>query len=239
MPDYNEGYEQDSYVEDQSSYDQEQVSEANPLEAKLAQLQEQIAALTQGIANQSKPAQQKQEPADLSDEQWAAIAKDPKLLGQYVKAQMSSTKKDMQMTQQKAQFDQKAEEKFPALKSNKDLQQKVATKMREMVDMGEYTWDSPTLLYRAAEIVAPTMGGVQEVERRRGLQSNSEALDASNTSVHNRTRGTQTKIADNDPRLMFARAYGIDKDPKKFEAFKATLKPYVAPERKNGRSLMK
>jgi len=238
MPDYNEGYEQDGYVETDDSYGQEEATEVNPLEAQIKQLQEQIAGLSQGLANQQRPTK-KQEQVELSDEQYAAIAKDPKLLGQFVKAQLTNTEKNIQRTQQKAHFDRQAEDKFPALKSNKELQQKVATKMREMVDLGEYTWESPTLLFRAAEIVAPTMGGILEVEKRRSLQNGSEALDASNTSVHNRTRGTHTKISDNDPRLMFARAYGIDKDPKKFEAFKASLKPYVAPERKRGRSLMK
>jgi hypothetical protein len=228
----DDGYGDTGEYSDES---QSQSKEVNPLEAKLAELQSQIASLTGALSAQQRPKQQEKEP-ELSDEQWAEIAKDPKLMGQVMKAQLNKTTSQIQKEQQKAQYDKMAEERFPALRSNQELQRKVSAKMQEMVEVtGEYKWDSPTLLLRAAEIVAPTVGGILEVNKRR--DSGASSLDASTNSVH-RGREARTKIQDNDPRLQFAKAFGIT-DPKKLEAFKTTLGPYVPSQRKRGRSLMR
>lgn len=66
-------------------------------------------------------------------------------------------------SQRRDHFDQKAESDFPLLKSDPAYQRLVQDQMKEFLRDGEYTQDSPKLLYRAAEIAAlkykPKSGG--------------------------------------------------------------------------------
>ncbi len=225
--------ENDSYQEEeQQSYQEEN---KNPYEAQFQELKDQIAGL-QGLLAKSQRSEEPKKP-QLTSEQMAEIARDPALLGQYVQAQLSQTEAKLNRQQQKVHYDKLAEDRFPALKTNKELQQKVAQKMKEMVDVtGEYSWESPTLLLRAAEIVAPVHGGMLEVNKKRGNEAST--LEASNTSSMQRRGQARTKVDENDPRLKFAELFGI-RDPKKLEAFKQQLGPYKPTERKRGRSLVK
>jgi hypothetical protein len=221
----NEDYVQDDYVEEgqDSDYSQESEQQDDPVTSQIKQLQSQIQGLQASLHAKSKPAKQESQELELSDDQYAAIAKDPKLMGQFMKAHIQKTTSTIKAEQQKAHYDKVAEEKFPALKTNQELRNAVSTKMNELVENGEYSWASPTLLLRATEMVVPTVRGVLDVNRRRGEQG--EALDATTTTVHRRNP-LKSKVQDNDPRVQFAKAFGIN-DPKKLEAFKSKLEPYV------------
>jgi len=231
---YQEEYSHESEFIGEESHE-ETSQRVDPLEAKFAALQEQIAGLQGLLSKQSAPKEEEAKPK-LSRDQLAAIAKDPELLGQFVQAELSNTRAELTREQQKVHYDKLAEERFPAIKTNRELQQKIAQKMKEMVEVtGEYTYKSPTLLLRAAEIVAPLHGGLMDTKKR---SENNSAMDVSNSSSVNRARTQKTTVGDNDPRLKFAQLFGIT-DPKKLEAFKAQLGPYKPIERKRGRSLMK
>lgn len=226
---YQTEYTEENYVEEEG------VQDAPPVHEEIKKLQDQIAMLQQSLVAKNAPARKQQaEELDLTEEQYAAIAKDPKLLGQFVKAHLQKTTNTIKTEQQKAHYDRIAEERFPALKTNKELSNKVAQKMHELVEVtGEYKWDSPTLLLRAAELVVPQQGGILDVSKKR-----SEGHDALDVSTTRRSPNAKAKIQDNDPRIQFAKAFGIT-DPKKLEAFKSQLGPYQAPQRRRGRSLMK
>lgn len=231
----NETYQEDGYAGEESYESESQTQQVDPLEAKFAALQEQIAGLQGLLAKQAAPKEEATKPK-LSKDQLAAIAKDPELLGQFVQAELSNTKAELNRQQQKVHYDKLAEERFPALKNNRELQQKVAQKMKEMVEItGEYSYESPTLLLRAAEIVAPTFGGLMDGKKK--LETSS-TLDVNQGSMNRQRQTQRSKVDDNDPRLRFAQLFGIT-DPKKLEAFKNQLGPYKPTERKRGRSLMK
>lgn len=233
-------YQDDNYQDDSYSDEGDQGTVLDPVEDKITKLQEQIAMLQQSLTAKAQPVKSKQaEELELTEEQYAAIAKDPKLLGQFVKAHLQKTTNTIKLEQQKAHYDKVAEERFPALKSNKELANKVAQKMHELVEVtGEYKWDSPTLLLRAAELVVPTQGGILDVNKRRDSNGGHSALDAQTSGAVRNRQGVKSKIQDNDPRIQFAKAFGIT-DPKKLEEFKSSLGPYQAPQRRKGRSLIK
>ena len=215
---HEQGSEQDSYVSKQ---------DFENMKAQLEAMQSKL----------YKQNQQQTKPAGLSKEQLAEIAKDPALLGQYTQAQLDSYKKEIRMESEKVKYDKQAEEFLPQMKTDKQVQQRVAQKMKELVEVtGEYTYDSPTVLLRAAQLVAP------EISRGGSMNNNSNEDEGSGLDVQRSNRMTthsskkRTKIEDSDPRLRFAQAFGYS--GKKLEEFKQTLGPYVPTRKKNGRSLM-
>lgn len=229
--DDTEDYSYENDVETDTETGSQQ-SQAPDLTAQIAALTAQVQALT---AYATPKPQAPKAPPELSDEQLAEIASDPKLMAQYMKGELNKTTHKIKQENSKAIYDRQAEERFPMLKSNQEFRQATVNKMHELVNVdGVYTMDSPTLLLRAAEAVAAQFSGVMNVNKDR-RQQQSDALDVSSGgSVRNRR---PQKVADNDPRLVFAKLLGI-KDPKQIEKFKAGLGEYKPTARRQGKSLM-
>ncbi len=229
--DYENDYSDETEVENEES---ETTQKGPDLAAQLAAMQQQIQSL---ISMNQQQAQQVKKPKEqtLSDDQLAEIAKDPKALAQYMQGHLNRTTSKIEKEHKKLQFDSVAEQRFPMIKDNQEVRRAVAAKMKELVEVdGNYEWDSPTLLLRAAELVVPTVSGVLEVNKKRRDQSE-DALDVSSgNTVRNRQ---SKKVSDNDPRLVFAKLLGI-KDPKQLEKFKAGLGEYTPSARRKGKSLM-
>lgn len=195
-------------------------------------LQEQIQVLTSKLS-QSEQKQFKDKADELTDDQWAQIAKDPKLLGQYTKKMVDKTRSEIKRDNDKVFWDNKAEQVLPNIQKDPQVKKAVVAKMREMVNMGEFTWESPTLLYRAAQLVGPQFAGKNDMNK----DDSDSALDSSSSRVH-RTKvdSRSSKVDDSDPRLRFAQAFGLPKE--KIEEFRKGLEPYQRTERKSGKRLL-
>lgn len=127
--------------------------------------------------------------------------------------------------------DAKAYAEFPI---NQDPKFKAAVieQMREFVNVDKLPKDHPTLLLRAAQMVAGRMNVGQSSNKVQNR--NAPTSEAPNTI---RQQNKPTKIDDSDPRIQFFKMSGYSRDPKKLEAFKAQLGPYVASQRPKGRRL--
>jgi len=228
----DEAYESNEEYQTEDYQDGEEAPQVDSTLEEIKSLKDQIRDLQASLVARNTP--QKTEEPDLSDDQYAAIAQDPKLMGQFLKAFTQKQKTELTTQANKLHYDKLAEERFPAIVTSEVVKKKVIAKMQELVISGEYRPDSPTLTLRAAEMVVPTLGSsVLETKKRQ----NADVMDASTTGVH-RSKAMRSKIADNDPRIQFLKLYGIT-DPKKIEKFKAGLEPYQPTQRKRGRSLMK
>jgi len=223
----------EDYIEEDYVEETEEETKPDPqaeLRSQLASMQDQIQSLLamNTVKHKKEPKQD-----DLTDDQWAEIAKDPRLAGKVLQAEVNKTKVQMQREAQKAFYDKQVDDRFSHLISNPEYKQKVVRKMGEMISSGEFTEDSPTLALRAAESVALSLGGNTMEAKKRSSES---ALDASSNSVHRRKPGT-VKVDDNDPRVTFGKLFQFSEDQMK--RFKAQLGPREEVTRKRGKSLIK
>jgi hypothetical protein len=222
-----EDYLEEDYVEES----EELTTDPNlELKSQIASLQDQVQSLL-AMNTVNKRKETKEE--ELTDDQWAEIAKDPRLAGKVLQAEVKKTKAQMQRESQKAFYDKQVDERFAHLVSNPEYKQKIVRKMGEMISSGEFTEDSPTLALRAAESVALTLGGNTMEAKKRSSES---ALDASTNSVHRKRPGT-VKLDENDPRVTFGKLFNFSEDQMK--RFKAQLGPREEVTRKRGKSLIK
>jgi hypothetical protein len=205
------------------------VEELSSLKDELAELK---TANAQFLAGLQKP-QQKEEKS-FSDAEIQQFAQNPALAAKWFKEQAEQAKAEIRKETQKASWDKNAEEKFPALKTNKDFQKRVISQMREMMAQGEYTADNPMLLYRAAQIASSEF--VQKPEANRSQANQLSSVES--RGVRSSMDQGKPKIADNDPRVNFLRMMGVN-DAKKIEKFKSQLPPYVRSERRSARRLSK
>lgn len=223
----DEDYVEEDYVEEIEKTKPDPTAD---LKAQLASLQDQIQSLmAANTVKQKKETQQE----ELTDDQWAEIAKDPRLAGKVLQAEVKKTKIQIQREAQKAFYDKQVDERFSHLVSNPEYKQKIVRKMGEMISSGEFTEDSPTLALRAAESVALSLGGNTMEVKKRSLDS---SLDASSNTVHRKRPGA-AKIEENDPRVTFGKLFNFSEDQMK--RFKAQLGPREEVTRKRGKSLIK
>jgi hypothetical protein len=209
-------------------------SSAPDVNAQLSELKAQMQNLMGFITNQQKTqnAPPVREEPKLSKEQLAKIAQDPELMAEYMQAHLTKTTKAIQAENAKAVYDKQAYERFP-INADPAFKQDTINAMRELCEVDGYQKESPTLLLRAAELVASRRGTSRmDVNKRRD-----DALDVSNSNAVRTRRDQKVKIDDNDPRVVFAKAFGI-KDAKKLADFKATLGAYTPTVRRKGKSLL-
>ncbi len=164
---------------------------------------------------------QDKKPQGIDENTLEALGKNPKALAEYVRQSIDSGLSDVRNEQQKAHFEQKLQEDFPALKTNKKFEEATIAQIRELVATGEYQPNSPRLVYRAAQLAAAKMG---DSVKKNETQNRDTSL-APSSSSRGVTRGSSSgslSIKDNDPRLAFAVAAGMN-DPKKLAKFKKEL----------------
>lgn len=194
------------------------------------QLQSLVSVLSPKNGNQERA-------AAPSDEDFEAIKSDPKALKAWLAKEATKAKSEISDEFQKQTWDQKAYNEFPSLKANKDFQKAVLNQMNELVTVDKsYTNKSPTLLYRASQIVAARMGGGKQVTTTKTTSS------PSSIEPGGQARPTPTKPEENNPWLQMGRMMGIGKgDPKKFEKFKSFVSEnygkYVRPDSPRGRRI--
>lgn len=71
-----------------------------------------------------------------------------------VKEKTQAIERQLTQKQEKVFFDKKAADDFPLLTSDKKFQDTVRNYVQELVQEGEYTQNSPRLVYRAAQLAA-------------------------------------------------------------------------------------
>lgn len=120
----------------------------------LQTLQQSIDSLNQNLAPKA--------PEPMTEAQLVELAKTNPAKALHLTAErlidqrFGTVEKKFNELDQRRFYDGKAVTDFPGLNSDKDFQQKVKEQMTEMVRDGEYTKDSPKLLYRAATLAAAT-----------------------------------------------------------------------------------
>jgi hypothetical protein len=203
----------------------------NNLESTIAEIQNANQQVVHLLKSKTD-AQVAKEP-ELTEEQLKAFASNPQLLTKFLSNQVEASTRKIQNEAKKAQYDAKAYDEHPALKTNKEFQKAVISKMNELIGADGYTQDSPMLLYRAAQLAAVQVGRGDMTSKRTAADTTS----AEPSQIRQNRQGS-TKIDDNDPRVVFARMTGqLSKE--KIEAFKKELTPYVAPERVKERRLIR
>ncbi len=229
MSDKNREYDDESYAEqfhvdisddsgntDQNTEQSRDVEDFKSLRAELNALKEQNSQLLSTFANRPAVQVPVSAPQSAPDINYEELGKDPKALAEFVTGSIKTGLNQVQSAQLRSEYERKLNEDFPALKTNKKYEAAVIEKVRELVFNGEYTKDSPALVYRAAELVAGRMG--DELKNKQNTSNRETSLQPS------RERGVarNTSIKDNDPRLAFAVAAGIT-DSTKLAKFKKDL----------------
>ncbi len=223
---YGDGQEESTQAEDTATSN-ERYAEVDELKSELAQIKSLLL---------EKNAPSKKEESAISQAMLDKFKADPSALADFLHQQTLAAKTEIKKEAAKQTWDRKAEEKFPLIKTNKDFQKKVASQIRELTSTGEYSHEDPMLVYRAAQLVSSEYVQSKRVDSSSDDRSFASSAEA-RTSVSRDVSRNQNKVTDNDPRLQFAKVLGIKGE--KLEKFKSSLGPYVAPQRKQGRRLMK
>lgn len=200
--------------------------EFSSLKEELAELKAANSQLIAGLTQKKEPEK------TLSDSDIQRFTQDPASMARWVKEEAEKAKAEIRKETQKQTWDRQAEDKFPALKTNKDFQKRVVSQMREMMAQGEYTADNPMLLYRAAQIVSSEFAQKPEAKNQSNFATSVESRMGRSVD------SAKPKISDNDPRVNFLRLMGIT-DAKKIEKFKSQLSPYMPSQRRQSRRLSK
>lgn len=208
----------------QEEIQEEAAAEENPVLDELRSLKAEIAALKASGNGATTTA--KSDEDYLDDDMAKRIAQDPKLAAQWIKRQAEKAKRDVESTAQKNLWDAETVRKYPAIQTDKRFQGLVQQKVNELVASGEYANNSPRLVFRAAQLAAleHKFSSVSE-----GKQTKATSVDGARPAAGMRSQvngGQQPKaqIADNDPRVVVARAMGIRGE--KMKKFKEHLRGY-------------
>jgi hypothetical protein len=185
------------------------------------------------LLNAVKP---KEEPRNsLTQEQIQQFQSNPALYSQFMEAETNKQLNMIRQESQKSTWDAKAYADFPAIKTSPVFTNAVKQKIQELTASGEYSANHPMLVYRAAEL-ASTKFNNQKVQTKQNITS---AEPNTRSKVIN-DGNKKHQISDNDPRLAFAKQLPwFEDNPKKLEAFKAALDPYVEPEKKKTTTLQR
>lgn len=217
MADGEEGQVQETEADTETT-----VEPVDQTKQELADIKQQLAKLTAQLT----PKEEKKAVAAMSPEVVKAIKDNPEMLMQFVNQQIDGAKRDFKNDVNKSDFDRKAYEEFPALKTDAGFQKVVQKHASDLIAGGEFNKDSPRLIYMASKLAAaeykPQAKTVKEAGEPSGLAP----------SGHVGAAG-KSRISDNDPRVQIAISAGFSGE--KLEKFKQTLGPRVAPSRSSRR----
>lgn len=119
-------------------------SELSELKSTLSQL---VGALT--------PKPKEPEPVDIEKTLKENPAKALELVvKKTVRESLEPVKQEFANENKKAEFDRRAEQQFPQMRSDPEFQKALKSQMIELMNTGEFTKDSPSLVYRAAQIAS-------------------------------------------------------------------------------------
>lgn len=214
--------------------EQEDVSVEEVQKEETQDLQERIRNLEFQLANNLKKDEKKDDADELPADVAQALAKDPNALAKWIKAQTNKGIQDVRQETQKQTWDRKAEVDFPSLKTDEKFKREVGRKINELLNNGEYSKDSPALIYRASELASlkfkDSMGKVEKKTVPTSLETT-------------RTEKSDTKKSftaqDDDPRLVFATMNGLRGEKlAKFKTFLEKYGPYETPKGKKARMVL-
>lgn len=207
------------------------INQLTDLQGKIEMLAAQNAQLAQMVNARNEPIQKPQ----LTPEQAQRFVSDPTAMAEFLKGQVDLAKVELQTETQKQTWDDRAKREFP-VESDPSFKNAVAAKIRELTSDGEYTVKSPKLVYRACQLVANELGTTPKKANPSREAPTSAA--PSTVSRQGQPGSQKSKVQDTDPRIIFARAAGIE--GKELEKFRERLGPYVREERAaRGRTLMR
>jgi hypothetical protein len=204
-------------------------SEVETLKQQNAEILSSLKALQQA-QNQPKEAPQK----TYTAEEFKALQEsNPEAALEYViskklNASTSQIETKLSAQQQQVYYDNKAEQDFPLIKTDKKFSAEVQKEIRALVDAG-MSKDSPKLVYTAAEIAALRYKGHENTK-----QSNNSSLTGESPSKV-KTNATQKVDADDKTFKAFANAFGLSDKAKEIARRNIAMNSEAANHRK-GRS---
>lgn len=233
----SETQDQTDDVVENNSQDADEVSQKNVADEKLSALEDKVDRITGMLLQKNAPKETVPQQASFTAEQIQALQQNPALLAQFIEQQTNKSVSLIKNESAKSLWDSRAQEKFPLLKTDKDFQKKVGTRMSELkYDLGD---DHPKLLYLATELAASEYKPKAQSQQSEKTREHQTSVEPSRSRT-SRESQSGSKNYDNDPRLVFAKLAGGDSDPKKLEAFKKRLDelgPYQQTTRKVARRI--
>lgn len=218
--------------------DQESEIEAPDYSQKLGYLEDQIGELRETnsqLLDYLKALQQPQEKKkqEFDYQQMQQFSQDPNKLAEFIENTAEKKSKAVEQKFEKKNWDAKAYSDFEILGTDKKFQSEVKKQMSELINDGDYTVDSPKLLYRAAQLAATRYAASNKGESSQVRHETSVA--PSNTATLTTKR---SKIDDSDPRVRFFKMIRPKATKEQVEAFKKDLSPTYERETIRKRSLM-
>lgn len=195
----SEGEYQEDFVEAASGDDR-----YNYLESKLSTLEQTNQQLLQmmQVMTQPKSAAQPEQPK-ISPEMAEHFAQNPQALAQFIQEQANQATSKISLTAARTEWDNRARREFPIDRDPK-FKDAVLKEMSTFIQNGEFTKDSPTLMYRAAQLAAgkykPTQG--QMKGQRPGSKPTSLSSDGGGSQTE-ALKSNRSRVGDDDPRVRF------------------------------------
>lgn len=182
----------------------------------------------------------KVETEELPEEVAQLLAKDPKALAKFIKTQTEKATRSIQSESQKQIWDRRAEDTFPAIKTNESFKREVGKKIQELLTNGEYKENSPQLVYRAAELASLKFSGKENVKKNTNTQTSLETQRTQKTSDQ---IGKKNNQGDDNAYVVLAKMAGMKnykgKDhTESFKKFVEKYPEYEAPKGKKSRLVL-
>lgn len=123
-----------------------------------------------------------------------------------VKTHLGTFEKNIETKTNKQYYDSKTESEFPLIKTDKQFQREVSDKVKELVGTGEYHKDSPTLVWRAAQLAAANYAVKKPQQTTKGISSEAPS---------NVKQTSTTSKVDQNKFEMWSQIFGLSDDSKK------------------------
>lgn len=179
-------------------------------------LQAVNAKIDQLIQSLTPKTQTEPERPKITNEMAAAFVADPTKLVEFIQRYTDQSVGKVNNSIQQQRWDSQAYKEFPTLETDTKFQDKVKSKIAELVQLGDYQKDSPRLLYVATRLAAadyrPAAQAKGKTQNINGVQGGTTAQNPQNKTV-----------SDNDPRVRAAQMAGMSGD--RLEKFKKSLPP--------------
>ena len=181
-------------------------SEIQEIKAQNAQLQEALAAF---LKSQSEPKATKV--VKSKEEIQKQLESDPigaiqDAIGPLISKELKEFETKSTMNSEKRYWDAKAQDSFPLLKTSKEFQKIVAQNVKELTTVDGMSLETPTLVYRAAQLAASVYGKNQE-------PSTSKSMSGEAPSRERVTNGS--KQMDDKKFEMFSKLFNLSEKSKK------------------------
>lgn len=221
---------EENTVEEEATTEEEQVDDQEDLKIQIRNLENQVAYLAQNKEQKKQDVSEDEMPESVAQ----ALAKDPQALARWIQAKTKEGVNEVRKETQKQSWDRRAEEQFPSLKTDQKFKNEVSRKIQELIGNGEYSRDSPQLVFRASELAS--IGFKNPVDSGK-KKSQPTSLEHGKSDRQEKKTGFQA--SDDDPRLVFALMNGVRGE--KLKDFKKHLEkygPYEAPKVKKSRMIL-